>query len=63
MRALSEGPVWAVRGNNDDGALAAYWEVQAGLMPCKKKHRWVEQLLPEDVDFLTQLPFSLRVEG
>lgn len=63
VRALSEGHAWAVRGNNDDGALAAYYEVQQGLTPKKKKHRWVGQLLPEDVQFLQQLPFSLRVEG
>lgn len=63
MRALSEGPVWAVRGNNDDGALAAWFDLHMGIAPRKKKHHWVGQLLPEDVNFLCQLPFSLRVEG
>jgi hypothetical protein len=66
LRALSEsGQVWAVCGNNDDVALAAWYQLQAGvpLSSLKKKTRWVGQLLPEDVTFLNELPFSIRVEG
>ncbi|WIA17343.1 hypothetical protein OEZ85_014206 [Tetradesmus obliquus] len=66
LRALSEsGQVWAVRGNNDDVALSAWYQLQAGvpLESLKKKARWVGQLQPEDVDYLNQLPFSIRVEG
>jgi hypothetical protein len=66
LRALSEsGKVWAVRGNNDDVALAAWYKLQAGvpLGSLKKKTRWVGQLLPEDVAYMNQLPFSIRVEG
>jgi hypothetical protein len=66
LRALSESrQVWAVRGNNDDVALAAWYKLQAGapLDSLKKKTRWVGQLLPEDVDYLNALPFSIRVKG
>ncbi|KAF8062941.1 apaH [Scenedesmus sp. PABB004] len=71
VRALCEGRAWAVRGNNDDGALAAcarrrsaaWWGLQQGIEPPLAKHAWVGELLPEDVDFLMGLPFSITVEG
>ncbi|KAF6259985.1 Metallo-dependent phosphatase-like protein [Scenedesmus sp. NREL 46B-D3] len=63
VRLLSEGQAWAVRGNNDDAALAAWWNLQQGITPLQAKLAWVGQLLPEDVDFLMGLPFSLTVEG
>jgi hypothetical protein len=63
VRVLSEGHTWAVRGNNDDKALAAWWKWQQGIVPALPKLSWVEQLLPEDVNFLMGLPFSLTVEG
>jgi hypothetical protein len=66
LRALSESrQVWTVRGNNDDVALAAWYKLQAGvpLEELKAKTRWVGQLLPEDVDYMNQMPFSIKVEG
>jgi hypothetical protein len=62
-RVLSEGRAWVVRGNNDDIALAAWWNLQQGIIPPLPKLQWVGQLLPEDVQFLMDLPFSLTVEG
>jgi hypothetical protein len=63
VRLLTEGHAWTVRGNNDDVALAAWWNLQQGIVPPVPKLQWVDQLLPEDVDFLMGLPFSLTVEG
>jgi hypothetical protein len=63
VRVLSEGHTWAVRGNNDDIALAAWWNLQQGIVPAVPKLNWVGQLLPEDVNFMMGLPFSLTVEG
>jgi hypothetical protein len=60
---LSEGHTWAIRGNNDDIALAVWWNLQQGIVPSLPKLAWVGQLLPEDVEFMMNLPFSLTVEG
>lgn len=63
VRALCESTAWVCRGNNDDGALAAWWGQQQGIVPPEPKHAWVDELLPEDVEFLMNMPFSLRVDG
>ncbi|WIA19775.1 hypothetical protein OEZ85_005687 [Tetradesmus obliquus] len=62
-RLLNEGRAWAVRGNNDDLALATWWNLQQGIAPPLPKLSWVGQLLPEDVQFMMGLPFSVTVEG
>lgn len=63
VRALCDSTAWSCRGNNDDGALAAWWQLQQGVPPLDPKHAWVDQLLPDDVDFLMNMPFSIQVEG
>ena len=62
-RLLSEGRAWAVRGNNDDLALATWWNLQQRIAPPLPKLSWVGQILPEDVQFMMGLPFSVTVEG
>lgn len=52
-----------MRGNNDDLALATWWNLQQGIAPPLPKLSWVGQLLPEDVQFMMGLPFSVTVEG
>jgi hypothetical protein len=59
----SQGATWVVRGNHDDAALAARRQLDRQQGPVKPKHLWVDQLTPEDVQFLQELPFSLQVLG
>lgn len=62
VRLLCESTAWVCRGNNDDKALAAWWGLQQGIVPSEPKLSWVDQLLPEDVQFLMDMPFSLRLD-
>ena len=49
----------AVRGNHDDGALAAALRDRERCQ--KEKYRWVADLSDEDVEWLSELPYSLRI--
>lgn len=53
-------PRWrAVRGNHDDGALRA--ALGDPKQQGKKKYHWVENLNDDDVEFLSELPYTLRI--
>jgi hypothetical protein len=49
----------AVRGNHDDGALAAALGEESRRR--KKKYRWVDELSDQDVMWMANLPYSLRI--
>lgn len=49
----------AVRGNHDDGALAAALGDESRRR--KKKYLWVDELSDKDVMWLANLPYSLRI--
>jgi hypothetical protein len=49
----------AVRGNHDDGALAAALGDESRRR--KKKYRWVDELSDQDVMWMANLPYSLRI--
>jgi len=50
-------------GNHDDAALAARRQLDRQQGPVSPKYHWVDQLTPEDIEFLQELPFSLQVQG
>jgi hypothetical protein len=56
---------WVVRGNHCDAALAARMFLERGgpQNELPAKFSWVPELLPEDVDFMQEIPFSLQIEG
>ncbi|KAG7388756.1 hypothetical protein PHYPSEUDO_011775 [Phytophthora pseudosyringae] len=62
VRFVRDSGSLCVRGNHDDAALSAFyaWE-RGGRVPGAAKYPYVEQLQPEDVAFLEQLPFSLSL--
>eukprot|EP00897_Mesotaenium_endlicherianum_P004269 jgi/Mesen1/3870/ME000207S02871 len=56
--------VYAVRGNHDDSALAAYAslpDVKASGGQLQQKTAWVEDMRPDDASWLGRLPFTLRI--
>ncbi|TYZ65732.1 hypothetical protein PybrP1_011993 [[Pythium] brassicae (nom. inval.)] len=64
VRFAREANALCVRGNHDDAALAAYyaWRTGGGARDASdSKYRYVEQLSPEDVRFLEELPFTLTL--
>jgi predicted phosphodiesterase len=48
-----------VRGNHDDGALAAALGDESRRR--KKKYRWVDELSDQDVMWMANLPYTLRI--
>ncbi|KAG1704365.1 hypothetical protein DVH05_006373 [Phytophthora capsici] len=62
VRFVRESDSLCVRGNHDDAALSAYYKwVEGGRVPGSAKYPYVEHFLPDDVEFLEQLPFSLSL--
>lgn len=57
LRKLRELRAFCIRGNNDDGALAAYAAWRRGE-PVLDKFAFVSELREDDVAFLSQLPFT-----
>jgi bis(5'-nucleosyl)-tetraphosphatase (symmetrical) len=53
-------PYWrSIRGNHDNAALTVALQDQNGKDP--KKYAWVNELSDEDVQWLAQLPYTIRI--
>jgi hypothetical protein len=50
---------FSVRGNHDDGALLAALGERSRIQ--NKKYQWVEALSDEDVQFLADLPYTIKI--
>lgn len=63
VRFAREHGFYAVRGNHDDSALAAYYRVgrYRGDGPLPGAYKYVEQFNEADVRWLTELPYTLSI--
>jgi len=52
---------WSVRGNHDDGALRAALMGNDAQQQGKKKYHWIHNMNDSDVEFLSELPYTLRI--
>eukprot|EP00850_Spirogloea_muscicola_P013164 SM000088S23705 [mRNA] locus=s88:188795:191244:+ [translate_table: standard] len=55
---------YVVRGNHDDAALVShgkFTEANAHGVPFQDKRAWVQDLQPEDVTWLNNIPYTLRI--
>ena len=52
---------FSVRGNHDDGALSAALGGRSRLQ--KNKYQWVEALSDDDVQFMADLPYTIKIPG
>ena len=70
LKTIKEEEMYAVRGNHDDAALAAYNAfAKYKVSPSKEKYQWVTELSSSNKEYsqlvgvLEELPFSLSLPG
>ncbi len=60
LDAIPKLRCWAVRGNHDDAALAAWLQFRSGE-PLSSKFEWVREMTDDQAAVLLGLPFTVSV--
>ena len=60
VKLVREMNAYSVRGNHDECSLYTWQCYQEGKEPLPPKFEWMRQLSKEDLEWLSQLPYTLR---